>query len=108
MARSRSEKPLLEVNLSSVSKKNMAVFEQSKKTPAVYARRQRFTGRSRYDIATVQLERENFGSKNRIFSLPDGTRCMAVQRGRSFVVSDTKTGETLATFGKSVWSLRKH
>ncbi|TIB72345.1 hypothetical protein E3Q22_03567 [Wallemia mellicola] len=112
MARSRSEKPLMEVNLSSLSKKNMAVFEQSQKTPAVYARRQRFTGKSRYEMATgektAQLERENFGSKNRVFSLPDGTRCKAIQRGRSFVVSDTKTGETLATFGKSVWSLRKH
>lgn len=52
MARSRSEKPLMEVNLSPLSKKNMAVFEQSQKTPAVYARRQRFTGKSRYEMAT--------------------------------------------------------
>lgn len=129
-AREQGHSPVMHVDISSISSE-MLVRELPSMKSIVTARRRRWTGKGNYDVTvgkfgykyntllssfkggkTTSLERLSIWSQKRSFKLLSGTSCLASRKSyahsASFVVTNQRTGNTLATFENCTWAMSKH
>ncbi|TIC24247.1 hypothetical protein E3Q11_03709 [Wallemia mellicola] len=114
-AREQGNRPVMNVDISSISSE-MLVRELPSMKSIVTARRRRWTGKGYYDVTvggrTTSLERSSVWSQKRSFKLLNGTSCLANRKSfahsASFVITNQRTGNTLATFENCSWTMSKH
>ncbi|TIB95445.1 hypothetical protein E3Q17_04290 [Wallemia mellicola] len=114
-AREQGNRPVMNVDISSISSE-MLVRELPSMKSIVTARRRRWTGKGYYDVTvggrTTSLERSSVWSQKRSFKLLNGTSCLANRKSfahsASFVITNQRTGNTLATFENCSWAMSKH
>ncbi|TIB94337.1 hypothetical protein E3Q17_04449 [Wallemia mellicola] len=114
-AREQGHSPVMYIDISSRSS-DMLLRELPSMKSIVTAGRHRWTGKGKYDVTvggkTTSLERSTTWCRKRSFTLLNGTSCLASRKSfpqsASFVVTNQRTGNTLATFENCNWAMSKH